>query len=919
MKKRLLPALMAFCMVLTMVPSVVFAANSTALTNQNAAYIPGAGLDGESVYYTSLDTALGSAREGDTVILDRDLTDVAVTVTTDHITLDLNGHTISGQKHSTANTGSDSNPQPSADTPAAITIGSGATGMQGEIESFTLKNGTVSVGTGLRLYEELKNLTVENVIFRDNAASNALQNVGGAAVHWEAATNSTVQGTSATFLNCQFLNNVSSYPNSGAPQGGAVALNSIETVQFTDCTFTGNASRGISSTGTANGVGGAVYLGYCGNSVFDGCTFRENAADSASGGGGVHTMWCGDLKFTDCTFIDNHAEGGAGGALALTYHQKNAKTTIENCTFTGNTASNGGGAIWITEADAELLQNTITQNSAAAGGALMLQGNANVTVSGDLTDNRTVSSYGGAVWLYGQATLTMNGNLTDNKSASHGGAIYGQWGYYYDTGAQKVGIPSVTVNGDMTGNAAGSNGGAFYGNIANLTVTGTVTGNRAGGYGGGIYNANGSYTSYPSIVDLTGASIYNNAAETAGDDLYNHSGEMIIRKVDDGLILSDCGQVIDGWYVDSADARWSHENDILFDGFSQGQDTATVGGNTALKAAHASYELTYHPNKGSGDLTTYTAYQDTTLKDIRDLGFSRPGYVFAGWSADPSAASDDTDKLYQPNETYAVTHDTTLYAIWARNSTGGGSSSGGGGSGSTTPSKPELNKEEHIAYISGYPDGTVQPEGYITREEVATIFFRLLTDASRADYITEYNPFPDVTADRWSYYSITTLNNGGIMTGRTGGTFDPGAYITRAEFAVVAAQFSNAQYSGGDKFSDLSGHWARDYINRAANEGWIAGYPDGTFGPDQYITRAEVMALVNEVLDRAPDAEYMLDEMKTWPDNRQGAWYYEDVQEATNCHSYTWRDDAHMSEQWEAITAMRSYDDMVRDAFHGVR
>ena len=237
---------------------------------------------------------------------------------------------------------------------------------------------------------------------------------------------------------------------------------------------------------------------------------------------------------------------------------------------------------------------------------------------------------------------------------------------------------------------------------------------------------------------------------------------------------------------------------------------------------------------------------------------------------------------------------------------------GHGGSGGT----PQLNKEDHFAYVSGYPDGTVQPNDPITREEVATIFFRLLTDASRADYITERNPFPDVESSRWSFYSITTLNNGGIMTGRTGGEFDPGAYITRAEFAVVAAQFSDARYSGPDKFSDISGHWAREYINRAAAEGWIAGYPDGTYGPDRSITRAEVMALINEVLDRAPDADHMLDDMIHWPDNPKDAWYYEDVQEATNCHTYRWSGSL---ERWIQITDMRTYADLVRDALRSAR
>ena len=232
---------------------------------------------------------------------------------------------------------------------------------------------------------------------------------------------------------------------------------------------------------------------------------------------------------------------------------------------------------------------------------------------------------------------------------------------------------------------------------------------------------------------------------------------------------------------------------------------------------------------------------------------------------------------------------------------------------------PELDKESHIAYVSGTPEGTIEPNAYITREEVATIFFRLLTDRSRANYITDYNPFPDVDSSRWSFYPIVTMNNAGIMHGYDDGNFAPSGYITRAEFAVVAAQFSDAEYTGADLFSDISGHWAREYINRAASEGWISGYPDGSFGPDDYITRAQVMALVNEVLDRAPDADYMLDDMITWPDNAdESAWYYEDVQEATNSHSYVWRNSGRTSEEWEDLIDTRTLDELVRDAFNGV-
>ena len=260
-----------------------------------------------------------------------------------------------------------------------------------------------------------------------------------------------------------------------------------------------------------------------------------------------------------------------------------------------------------------------------------------------------------------------------------------------------------------------------------------------------------------------------------------------------------------------------------------------------------------------------------------------------------------------------ITSDITVTITAERQTTGGG---GGGGS---SQSKPELNKEDHIAYVSGYPDGTVKPNNLITREEVATIFFRLLTDESRAEFITEYAPYSDVASDRWSFYAIATLTNANIMTGRDDGTFDPGTYITRGEFAVVAAQFSNAQYSGPDKFSDIANHWARSYINRAAYEGWTTGYPDGTYGPDQYITRAEVMALVNEVLERSPNADYMLDDMTVWPDNPETAWYYADVQEATNCHSYEERTESDLDEHWIEITTMRTYDEMVRDAFNAAK
>ncbi len=203
------------------------------------------------------------------------------------------------------------------------------------------------------------------------------------------------------------------------------------------------------------------------------------------------------------------------------------------------------------------------------------------------------------------------------------------------------------------------------------------------------------------------------------------------------------------------------------------------------------------------------------------------------------------------------------------------------------PSKPALNIADHVAYIIGYEDGTVRPEKNITRAEVTTIFFRLLTDESRAYYWSTVNGYSDVAADAWYNNAVSTMNNAGIVTGYPDGSFRPDATITRAEFATIAARFSEVVYNGGNSFTDVpENHWAVRYIALAEYLGWINGYPDGTFRPDQAITRAEAMTLINRVLERAVDEDGLLPDMVTWSDNRPGTWYYEAVQEATNSHEY---------------------------------
>lgn len=197
-----------------------------------------------------------------------------------------------------------------------------------------------------------------------------------------------------------------------------------------------------------------------------------------------------------------------------------------------------------------------------------------------------------------------------------------------------------------------------------------------------------------------------------------------------------------------------------------------------------------------------------------------------------------------------------------------------------------LDKDNHVAYLTGYADGTVHPNANITREEVAMMLYRLMTSQSHAKYDTSSNSFTDVKATRWSNTAISTLSNAGIINGYADGSFKPGNYITRAEMAAMVAKFSDL--TGGISFTDTSNHWAAESIRVAAKEGWVTGYKDGSFKPNQNITRAEVVTIINRMLDRNPSSVNDLGaHMTTFTDNaKTTAWYYLAIQEAANTHNY---------------------------------
>ena len=260
------------------------------------------------------------------------------------------------------------------------------------------------------------------------------------------------------------------------------------------------------------------------------------------------------------------------------------------------------------------------------------------------------------------------------------------------------------------------------------------------------------------------------------------------------------------------------------------------------------------------------------------------GYIFDGWY---------TDKTYRTPYNFAtvLTQDTTIYAKWFLIALPGVT---------IKKTTPKLNTSDHFAYVQGYPDGTVKPTGNITRAETAAILFRLMDEGSRKTYYSTKSGFRDVATGSWYNTYVATLNNAGVITDSSNGYFRPNEAITRAELAAMLANFTETA-GAANYFNDVSArYWAANAIAICAKLGWITGYPDGSFRPDRNVTRAELMAMVNRATGRAPkSADAFLPGMKTWSDNTADKWYYLDVQEATNSHSYTVKD----SEKWTALNA----------------
>ena len=316
---------------------------------------------------------------------------------------------------------------------------------------------------------------------------------------------------------------------------------------------------------------------------------------------------------------------------------------------------------------------------------------------------------------------------------------------------------------------------------------------------------------------------------------------------------------------------------------------------------------------GNADIVTYVQFKDQkTGEAFKDEAVVVPVTRIPAVGDKPNSGYHAGAWDTSPYDNYKVQKDTVFTYTYAKNGSGG--SSGGGHHRRPTVTIPDdvptgLNGNDHYAYIVGYPDKTVRPQNGITRAEVATIFFRLLTDETRNANSTKSNSYSDVAAGAWYNHAVSTLSAMGIVKG-SNGKFNPNAPITRAEFAAIAARFDDKANTTTADFSDIASHWAKNEISAASNNGWITGYPDGTFRPDNKITRAEAMTLVNRVLKRLPETEEDLhDDMIKWSDNSDvSQWFYLDVQEATNSHYYQTKEN--QFEKWTELRETRDWTEL---------
>ena len=800
----------------------------------------------EGTTYETLQAAINEAENGDTVVLAKDVTE-NININKS-ITLDLKGKTLTGfgDDSVVTITGSDTEVTvtSSAEEKGVITGGNNPSNGGG----FSIQDATVS----------LHNLSItENKAIGDGGGV-----TGGGGIY--------AKDANLTLDNVHVYENTADLEEHEAADGGGIlSLGGTLTIK----------NNSVIENNTAIDDGGGI----CASNTLVNIEASVIQDNHSLYGGGLYVTGKNSCTITQNTRIQNNR------AEYMTPKQKETEFMVPI----------GGGIVAYSIGELILDHAEITNNNASFGGGIFAlctaAANTHITLQNGSSINKNEAANGAGIAICNLLETKNNAILTiksgselyGNKATNgYGGGIYSQ--------SATITIGENTTNSD-------SNGGESITNNNSASIC-----NNQASYGGGIYGVTSN------IILAEDNALYNNAAQTAGDDLFTFGANSMISLADatkmsgDRKLASD-GEKITGWfydgYKDGRCSRWGAETEDgqkYFDAYVTDETAPTQFG---LKAAHEQlYKVTVHYAYSDGT----KAAEAAVINVKAGAAYSIDSPAIEGYKADKATVS-GTIPADKPA-------DTVITVTYTKESSGGG----GGGGGHRPKPKPTveipdddalgLNNTDHFAYVVGYENGEVQPQNSITRAEVAAIFFRLLEDGIRSENFTHQNDFSDVAADAWYCSSVSTLSRMGIIAGYPDGTFRPNAPITRAEFAAIATRFDN----NGDKtpvsFTDIIGHWAEGEITVAANHGWVSGYGDDTFRPQNQITRAETMSLVNRVLKRLPETPAdLLPDMITWTDNADtSSWYYLPVQEATNSHYYEFKENS-KHEKWTELRETRDW------------
>ena len=950
MKTKLLSWLLTLSLLMTMLPTAALAAATPGTSGGTVIYVSESGDDSaagnENAPLKTIGAAFTKAADGDTICLLSDIQLVGKLVLTGDKSVTLAGKADETAKKITYQKGSSTD---------LYMIEVGVENGTATTTNLTLENVTIDAEA-----QDIRCIRVcpESQLTLGNGATVC----NGRAVHrrdghsGNTGTNDWGGGIVVDSTAKLIMNDGSAVTGCSAEQGGGIYLSGE--MELNGGTISGNTAVGdyFYTAYTQSAHGGAILIranradydesyDVSAKLTMTGGNIQNNkaASDLSAFGGAVAIL--GTLKnsvdltnefiMTGGTISGNTA--GYGGAISAyaadSYWNGNASVKISgSAEITQNIGRNGGGAIALLTSKAnnytstvEMSGGTISENKTfSKGGGVFLfgKGDSFYMTDGKISDNEAKQGGGISISDTDAAAYLLGGTIQDNKATDgyphyddasersyYGNAVYQDGSLYLDgtkaniSGDIRIGCRFDTSEGISTNRFVALVGASDTMNDYELTSFDSES------LDGRVVVAPGTITYGTETYSVADAEPYlshftHNHKEIITDTDYTaKTGTSSQAK---SLVLYRAIQKFSVTYTDGIGGT-SFADEVTSDlrrgtltpAFTGGTPTrsgytftgwepsvaATVTGNAVYTAqwtknsssSHHSTRYTLHYESNGG-----TAYKDerysSGTKVTLDKTPTRESYTFTGWYADK--------ELTQKISSIKMTSDKTVYAGWKA---------------STVPDM--LNGDDHYAYVVGYSDGTVRPNANISRAEVATIFFRLLKEEVRDGNLTTENIFADVTDGQWHNKAISTMAKLGIVKGRRADSFDPDASITRAEFAAICARFNTKPVENSGSFSDISGHWAENEIERAAAFGWISGYPDGTFRPDARITRAEAMTMINRVLCRMPQSESdLLDSMVTWPDNKPSDWHYLAVQEATNSHDFDRQGE--VGESWTKLTSV---------------